>query len=270
MDRYAVVGNPIAHSLSPRIHRLFAEQTGQVLGYEAILAPRDGFAATVNDFRQAGGRGLNVTLPFKQEAFALADTLSGRARAAGAVNTLIFHADGSRDGDNTDGTGLINDLTGNLCLSATGRSVLILGAGGAVRGILAPLLSLRPAQVVIANRTPARAHELARRFASLGPVDGRGFDALDGRFFDLIVNGTSAGLDGAVPDIPDSVLAPGGACYDMVYAAEPTPFVRWARARGAAVAADGLGMLVEQAAESFLLWRGLRPDTAPVIRALRP
>jgi shikimate dehydrogenase len=269
-DRYAVVGNPIAHSKSPRIHALFAAQTGQDLRYEALLAPLDDFAGTVRRFRSEGGRGLNVTVPFKHEAFALADRRTPRAERAGAVNTLTLHADGSIDGDTTDGVGLLTDLTVNHGLDLAGRSLLVLGAGGAVRGVLEPLLAERPARLVIANRTVAKALELAGLFADLGPVEGCGFDALPGRRFDLIVNGTAAGLSNEVPPLPDDVLIEGGACYDMVYADAPTAFVRWARERGAAHALDGLGMLVEQAAESFRIWRGVRPDTRPVIAALRP
>lgn len=268
-DRYAVVGNPIAHSKSPRIHRLFAEQTAQDLSYEALLAPLEGFSAVVEEFRRTGGRGLNVTVPFKQEAWRLADQRGALAQRAGAANTLSFLADGQIRADNTDGVGLVRDLTVNHGLSIRGLRVLLLGAGGAVRGVLEPLLAERPGEVVIANRTAQRAVALAQDFADLGAVRGGGFEGLAGHRFDLIVNGTAAGLQGEVPPLPEDCLAGNAWCYDMVYGREPTAFVRWALARGAARALDGLGMLVEQAAESFCIWRGVRPDTGPVLAALR-
>ncbi len=268
MDRYAVFGNPVAHSLSPRIHRAFAQQTGQQLDYDAILAPEDGFAAAVSAFRQAGGRGANVTLPFKQQACALADTLSERARQAGAANTLIFHPDGRCEGDNTDGVGLVRDLTRNLGLGVTGRRLLLLGAGGAARGVLAPLLDLNPARLLVANRTASKAHALVEALRIPGRAESGSLDEIEGEF-DLVINATSSGITGAVPPINGGVIAPGGVCYDMLYGTDPTPFVRWARTHGAAMAEDGLGMLVEQAAESFLRWRGVRPETVAVIEELR-
>jgi shikimate dehydrogenase len=268
-DRYAVMGNPIAHSKSPRIHELFARQTGQNLTYTALLVPLDGLADALSAFQAAGGRGLNITVPFKREAWERATRRSARAERAGAVNTLRFEADGSRYGDNTDGAGLLRDLAVNHGVPLEGRSLLLLGAGGAARGVLAPLLEARPALLVIANRTPARAVQLAQDFRELGPVEGCGFDALGGRRFDVVVNATAASLQGEVPPLPPDVLLPGGCGYDMMYADRSTAFVRWALAHGAALALDGLGMLVEQAAESFLLWRGVRPDTAPVIAKLR-
>lgn len=269
-DRYAVVGNPIAHSQSPRIHALFAEQTGEDLCYEALLAPLDDFAGTVRAFREAGGRGLNVTVPFKQEAWLMASVRGEAAERAGAVNTLSFLDNGLIRGDNTDGIGLLRDLTANHDVPLAARRVLVLGAGGAVRGILQPLLATGPETVYIANRTAEKAVQLARDFADLGDIDGGGLDALASQSpFDVIINGTAAGLQGELPSLPEGVLVPGGCGYDMVYGDRPTAFVEWARARGAALALDGLGMLVEQAAESFYLWRGLRPETAPVIAALR-
>ncbi|MQM38285.1 Shikimate dehydrogenase (NADP(+)) [wastewater metagenome] len=268
MDRYAVMGNPIAHSRSPEIHRLFAEQTGEAVRYERILVPEDSFAGAVAEFEAAGGAGLNVTVPFKGDAWALADTLSERAERARAVNTLII-SDAGLYGDNTDGIGLVRDLRDNHGVTLAGARVLILGAGGAARGALPSLLEEAPASVHIANRTAERARELATAFADLGAVTGSGYEALAEMRFDVVINATSAGLAGELPPLPDTLLAPGACCYDMVYADEPTAFVRWARAHGAAVAADGLGMLVEQAAESFFLWRGHRPRTAPVIEALR-
>ncbi|HYW92207.1 MAG TPA: shikimate dehydrogenase [Gammaproteobacteria bacterium] len=269
MDRYAVMGNPVAHSRSPEIHRRFAEQTGQALVYEAILVPRDGFADAVHAFREAGGRGLNVTVPFKQEAYALSARRTARAERAGAVNTLSFGAEDSLSGDNTDGAGLVRDLTLNHGIELEDSAILLLGAGGAVRGVLGPLLEAGPLRTVLANRTPDKAVSLARQFATLGNVEGTGLDGLDGRRFDLVINGTSASLAGQLPTLPDDLLRSGAVCYDMVYADEPTPFMRWAREHGARLAVDGLGMLVEQAAESFYIWRAVRPRTAPVIEALR-
>ncbi|WP_127475264.1 shikimate dehydrogenase [Sulfurivermis fontis] len=268
-DRYAVMGNPIAHSKSPYIHARFAEQTDQDLSYEAILVELGDFPAAVARFRAAGGLGLNVTVPFKQEAWALATRRSGRAERAGAVNTLRWEADGSLFGDNTDGVGLVRDLKDNHGVPLAGRRLLLLGAGGAVRGVLEPLLAERPATLTIANRTVAKAEELAAAFADLGPLQASSFAALAGQQFDVVINGTAASLQGEVPPLPDGILAPGAVCYDMMYGKEPTPFLRWAMAAGAAQAVDGLGMLVEQAAEAFFLWRGVRPASAEVIAALR-
>ncbi|MEW6645940.1 MAG: shikimate dehydrogenase [Pseudomonadota bacterium] len=269
MDRYAVMGNPIGHSKSPLIHTRFAAQTGQALSYEAILVELGDFPAAVARFRAAGGQGLNVTVPFKQEAWALARQRSRRAERAGAVNTLRWEADGSLFGDNTDGVGLVRDLKDNHGVPLAGRRLLLLGAGGAVRGVLEPLLEERPAALVIANRTVAKAEELAAAFADLGTVRASSFAALAGQQFDVVINGTAASLQGEVPPLPDGILAPGAVCYDMMYGKEPTAFLRWAMAAGAAQSADGLGMLVEQAAEAFYLWRGVRPATAEVIAALR-
>jgi shikimate dehydrogenase len=265
-DRYAVFGNPIAHSQSPRIHAEFARQTGQDLSYEAILAPLDGFPPAVQAFRAAGGRGANVTVPFKEQAFELAGRRTDRAEAAGAVNTLKFEGQEIL-GDNTDGVGLVADLTRNLGLGLAGQRILLLGAGGAARGVVLPLLGEAPAKLYIANRTADKAAELAKRFQQAGPVEGGGFGALPGRQFDLVINATAASLAGELPPLPNDVFAAGALAYDMMYGKE-TPFMAFARARGARVA-DGLGMLVEQAAEAFLLWRGVRPETAPVIALLR-
>ncbi len=268
-DRYAVMGNPIAHSKSPRIHRLFAEQTGQDLTYEAILVPEDGLGQAVARFRDAGGKGLNITVPFKQKAWLLAEARSPRADRAGAVNTLWWREDGSLFGDNTDGVGLVRDLTRNHSVELEGRNILLLGAGGAAHAVLPALLETGPALLVIANRTAEKAVQLAERFADLGPLEGCGFPQLAGRSFDLVINATAAGIGGQVPDIPAETIGGDTCCYDMMYGDEPTAFVRWAETAGAGRALDGLGMLVEQAAESFFLWRGVRPDTAPVIKALR-
>jgi shikimate dehydrogenase len=269
-DRYAVIGNPIAHSKSPQIHAVFAGLTFQDMSYEAILASPDGFVAAVRAFIAAGGRGMNVTVPFKLEAFALADTRSLRAEAAKAVNTLAF-SDAGIYGDNTDGAGLVADLTRNLGLELAGKRLLLLGAGGAARGVLLPLLAERPAALTLANRTAAKARQLLAEFlphADDCPMDAGGFAELAGRQFDLVINATSASLADEAPPLPAGLYAPGSLAYDMVYGRE-TPFLAAARAQGAARLADGLGMLVEQAAESFFLWRGVRPPTAPVLALLR-
>lgn len=271
MDRYAVVSNPIAHSKSPWIHAAFARQTGQALTYEALLAPLDDFAATVARFRAEGGRGLNVTVPFKLEAFALADRRTPRAEAAGAVNTLAFGTDGIL-GDNTDGAGLVRDLASHLGCPPRGRRILLLGAGGATRGALLPLLDTAPADLCIANRTAHKAVELAQAFAAHAGtvrIEGCGFEALADQRFDLVINATSASLSGELPPLPPGLYAQGALAYDMMYGRGHTPFLRAALADGAARVADGLGMLVEQAAESFALWRGVRPDSAPVLAELR-
>lgn len=269
-DLYAVMGNPIAHSKSPRIHSQFAADSDQRLTYRAILVEQGQFPAAVAAFRERGGSGLNVTVPFKEEAWALANRRSARAERAGAVNTLQFETDGAIFGDNTDGVGLVADLTANHGVEVRGARVLLLGAGGAVRGVLGPLLDEAPAELLIANRTVARAETLAELFADSGvPIAACGFDELAGRQFDLVINGTSASLKGELPPLPDGLLAVGATCYDMMYGSEPTPFLRWAAQHGAAHRLDGLGMLVEQAAEAFALWRGVRPATGPVIAALR-
>ena len=268
-DLYVVMGNPIAHSQSPAIHAWFAEQTGQRIVYERRLVPVGEFEAALAVLIAEGARGANVTLPFKQDAWRAAGERSEAAERAGAVNTLTFEASGRIRGDNTDGVGLVRDLTDNLGLALSGRRILMLGAGGAARGVLQPLLALHPSELVIANRTPARAQQLAAAFADLGPVAGCGFEAMPAYAFDLVLNATSASLDGVLPPLRASQVGADSACYDMAYGAEPTPFVRWAREAGAGLASDGLGMLVEQAAESFHLWRGLRPRTAPVMEALR-
>lgn len=267
-DLYAVMGNPISHSKSPQIHALFAAQTRQRMTYEAMLVDLGGFEQALGNFQAHGGKGCNVTLPFKEEAWRLMDERSARAELAGAVNTVMFRADGSRYGDNTDGVGLVRDLRDNHGVSLAGRRVLVLGAGGAVRGVLGPLLEEKPASVVIANRTPSRASELAQVFAALGEVRASAFDALAGQQFDVVINGTSASLQGELPPLPEGILAPEARCYDMMYGAQPTVFMQWAASHGAH-AHDGLGMLVEQAAEAFFLWRGVQPQTAPVIATLR-
>ncbi|HEX5803174.1 MAG TPA: shikimate dehydrogenase [Azospira sp.] len=273
-DRYCVFGNPIGHSKSPAIHAAFARQTGENLRYEALLAPVDGFADSVRAFIAAGGRGANVTVPFKEEAFRLCTRHSARASLAGAVNTLSF-VDGEILGDNTDGAGLVRDLRVNLNTLLDGRRLLLLGAGGAARGALGPLLEQRPALLVVANRTAARAEALAQHFAALGPVRASGFADLAGLVdqigsgFDVVINATSASLAGETPALPAGVFAADALAYDMMYGKGDTAFLADARRRGVAHLADGLGMLVEQAAEAFHVWRGVRPETAPVLDQLR-
>jgi shikimate dehydrogenase len=270
-DQYAVIGNPVEHSLSPRIHAEFARATGQDIAYGRILAPRDGFRDAVLAFRARGGKGLNVTLPFKHEAWRVAGVRSGFALAAGAVNTLLFEA-GQIVGHNTDGIGLVRDLTRNLGAVVRGKRVLLMGAGGASYGVMEPLLREQPETVVVANRTLQKAVELVSHFdklqsCALHGFSARSYAALAGTRFDILINATSAGLEGAMTPLPESVFAPGALAYDMVYARH-TPFLEFAQQRGACIS-DGIGMLVEQAAESFFIWRGVRPDTAPVIAMLR-
>jgi shikimate dehydrogenase len=267
MDRYCVFGNPVAHSKSPAIHARFAELTGEAISYEARLAPKDGFAAALEAFMAEGGRGCNVTVPFKEEACRLAAFLCPRAEKAGAVNTLLLDENGRLCGDNTDGTGLVRDLVQNAGVVVAGRRLLLLGAGGAVRGVLGPLLAERPREIVIANRTPEKAVQLARLFADEGAVSASSFGALQGPF-DIVINGTSASLQGELPPLPGGLFAADALAYDMMYGAAPTVFLRWAAAEGARTR-DGLGMLVEQAAEAFRLWRGVTPPTRPVLEALR-
>jgi shikimate dehydrogenase len=268
-DRYAVFGNPIKHSRSPQIHSAFAAQTGQQLSYRTQLVELGHFAEAAQAFFAGGGKGLNITVPFKLDAFAFATELSGRARRAGAVNTLAAQADGGIYGDNTDGVGLVRDIEQNLAWEIAGKRLLILGAGGAVRGILEPLLKRHPALVVIANRSVDKAQQLAREFADLGEVRACSYEALVGNRYDLLINGTSTGLHGDMLELPNDILDAGCCCYDLTYGAEPTPFMRWAASEAAWAVADGLGMLVEQAAEAFCIWRGVRPATRPVIDMLR-
>jgi shikimate dehydrogenase len=272
-DRYAVVGNPVAHSKSPFIHAQFARQTGEDIEYGRILAPLDGFRATVEVFRRGGGRGLNVTVPFKLEAYALATWHSEPALDAEAVNVLKFVED-RIEGYNTDGVGLVRDLQSNLGFAIAGRRVLLMGAGGAAQGAMGPLLAAAPAALAIGNRTADKAQRLAERFAPSGRVarthlTGSDYQALAGQVFDLVINATSASLSDTVPALPAGVFAPGSLAYDMMYGKGLTPFLDLARAQGAARLADGIGMLVEQAAESFLIWRGVRPRTDDVIAQLQ-
>lgn len=266
-DRYCVIGNPIGHSKSPDIHAAFARQTGQDLVYETMLAPLDGFAATVQQLLADGYQGANVTVPFKLDAAALCHSLSARAEAAGAVNTLIF-SNGAISGENTDGAGLVNDIVRNAGFAIGGKRVLLLGAGGAARGAILPLLGEGPRELVVANRTLATAEALAQRFSAAGrSVSACQFSQLDASF-DLVVNATSASLGGAMAPVPASVFGTNTLALDMMYGNNPTPFMAFA-SRCGATARDGLGMLVEQAAEAFALWRGVRPETAAILKRMR-
>jgi shikimate dehydrogenase len=260
-DRYALVGNPVGHSKSPRIHAEFARATGQDLDYGLIEAPLDGFAQAVEGFRAAGGRGLNVTLPFKQQAFAMCTRVSERARLAGVANTLVLDQDLC---DNTDGIGLVRDVSENLAFGLRNQNVLLLGAGGAAQGVIGALLEAGVRRLVIANRTVPKATALAERFAG---ISASSYEALAGEAFDVVINATSAGLSDESPLIPPSVIHRKTLAYEMVYGRD-TPFLAAARRAGARVS-DGLGMLVEQAAESFFLWRGVRPPTRPILASLR-
>ncbi|HVC30822.1 MAG TPA: shikimate dehydrogenase [Steroidobacteraceae bacterium] len=268
VDSYGLVGHPVAHSLSPFIHAMFARQMGQAMSYRLFDFAPEELDERITAFFAQGGRGLNITLPYKVTAAARADELTTRARHAGAVNTLALREDGSILGDNTDGVGLTQDLCVNQRVVVTRRRVLIIGAGGAARGVIAPLLGLEPERVVIANRTADRARALAAAFAQLGNVEGAGFRYVAGGAFDLVINATSASLTGEIPDVPVAVIGPETFCYDMAYGKGDTPFVRWCMELGCRTAVSGWGMLVEQAAESFRLWRGVRPITGPVLSAL--
>lgn len=269
LDNYAVFGNPIKHSKSPVIHAMFAQQCAQELQYRAVRVELDGFRKAANAFFEGGGSGLNITVPFKHEAFDYANRLSDRAMRAGAVNTLSLAQDGTIEGDNTDGIGLVRDMIANLGWAVQGLRVLILGAGGAVRGVLEPLLRERPRELLIVNRTPEKAQQLVEEFSDIAPLEGGAYSLIGERQFDVIINATSAGLSGEMPELPSSLLTERSCCYDMVYSAEPTPFMRWAAHHAAWAVADGLGMLVEQAAQSFYIWRRVRPETRPVIHQLR-
>lgn len=267
-DHYCVLGNPVAHSRSPAIHAQFAAQCRQDLVYAALLAPLDGFAETVRQFVATGGKGANVTVPFKEEAFRLCARRSARAERAGAVNTLTF-AGAEIFGDNTDGAGLVRDIEVNLGLPLAGKRILLLGAGGAARGAIAPLLARGPASLFIANRGADKAEVLARQFSDIAAVDAGNFAKTAGSRFDIVINATSASLSGEALPLPAGIFAPGSLAYDMMYGKGETVFLAQAREQGAARLADGLGMLVEQAAEAFAVWRGVRPDSAPVLASLR-
>jgi shikimate dehydrogenase len=268
LDSYAVIGNPVSHSKSPLIHTAFAQQTNQAMQYVALLAPLDGFEATVQDFRQRGGKGLNVTVPFKLEAYQLATRLTERAGIAQAVNTLKFE-NGGILGDNTDGIGLVRDIECNLGIPLAGKRILLMGAGGAAQGVILPLLQQQPALLAIANRTPEKAAALWKQFNTYGSIAAGDFMYFADEHFDIIINATSASLHNALPELPASVFAQAALAYDMMYRQEPTPFLKFAQQHGAQQIADGMGMLVEQAAESFFIWRGIRPRTEPVITMLK-
>ena len=265
-DKYAVIGNPISHSKSPLIHRMFAEQTGQDMSYEAIESPLDGFATTIQRLRDEGYKGCNITVPFKHEAYQLANEHSGRARAAHAVNTLLFQ-DGIILGDNTDGIGLVTDIEQNLACKFLFKRVLLMGAGGAAHGVIWHLFNAGAA-IIIANRSMDKAEQLAAEFEGYGTVFAKSYEALAGQKFDIVINATSSGLSDSLPPLPDGLFKPGALAYDMMYGKQ-TPFLRFAQEQGASRTIDGLGMLVEQAAAAFEKWRGVSPDTAPVIAQLR-
>jgi len=268
VDRYVVVGNPIAHSKSPQIHAAFAAQTGQNLSYERLLAPLDGFAASVAAFRADGGKGLNVTVPFKQEAWQLCDELSERAQLAEAVNTIQLE-DWQLKSRQAELERYANLRRWKGHEDLQGKRILLLGAGGAARGVILPLLAEQPACLTIANRTASKAEQLAQQFRQHGTINASSYEALAGQTFDAVINATSASLSDALPPLPAGCFATGSLAYDMMYGKGLTPFLRFAQQQGAAHLADGLGMLVEQAAEAFRIWRGVRPDTAPVINSLR-
>jgi shikimate dehydrogenase len=267
-DHYAVIGNPINHSKSPLIHTEFARQTGQDLDYISRKIPLDDLATGLKKLQIEGFKGINITVPFKEQAWQQVSDKSTHAQRAGAINTIIFNDDGTLTGDNTDGMGLCRDLTDNHQIELKGKRLLLLGAGGAARGVIEPLLQHQPSSLFIANRTASKALDLCALFADFGNIKGGGYQALSGSF-DVIINATAASLNGEVPPLPDTILNPNGVCYDMMYSDSDTAFITWAKQHGAAKAIDGLGMLVEQAAAAFLLWRGVKPETHSVIQLIR-
>ena len=274
MSKYAVLGNPVSHSKSPLIHSMFAQQTDQTMSYVTIPLEENEFEGFVRNFFAGGGGGLNVTVPFKGNAFALAASCSPRAELAQAVNTLFLDANGDICGDNTDGVGLVTDLKLNNKVAISGQRVLILGAGGAVRGIMAALVYEQASAITIVNRDVSKAEHLAEEMQSMAPIEAMSYARLqevanNGRSYDLIINGTSSSLLGEMPKLDANLIAPGCCCYDLMYSETDTPFVQWGKKEGASISIDGLGMLVEQAAEAFALWRGVRPNTASVMAHLR-
>ena len=269
VTNYAVFGNPVQHSKSPRIHSLFSKQTGISLNYQAIEIPLDKFAEAVHSFSTQGGKGLNITVPFKEEACSLCTDLTDRAASCGSVNTIWFGNSSVIYGDTTDGLGFLNDLTINHDLNLENKAILVLGAGGSVKSILEPLLKQSPRKLVIANRTLPKAEELVDKFSSVGLIESCSYDDLVNQSFDLVINGTSLSLQGVLPPLPDSLLNEYACCYDLMYSDKKTVFMNWADQHGASLVLDGLGMLVEQAAESFFIWHGVKPQTKPVINALR-
>lgn len=269
IDKYAVIGNPISHSKSPLIHGEFARQTEQDLEYTAIEVAQDALESSLSQLRDILKlKGINITVPFKEQAWQLVENQSNRAKRAGAINTLVFNDDGSMYGDNTDGVGLCRDLTDNNSIELRGKRILLLGAGGAARGVIEPLLGYDPLELFVANRTASKAHALADLFSDLGHIRGGGFEDIKPPY-DVVINATAASLQGEVPPLPDNLLADNAACYDMMYSDSDTAFISWAKQHGAAKAIDGLGMLVEQAAEAFRLWRGVMPDTRSVMPLIR-
>lgn len=269
VSNYAVFGNPVKHSKSPQIHSLFAKQTGISLYYQAIEVPLNSFSEYVNLFAEQKGKGLNITVPFKEEAFSLCDSLTQRANLAGSVNTIWFDDKKNIHGDTTDGQGLINDLKNNHQLNLNKKSILILGAGGSVKAILEPLLAQDPEKIIIANRTLSRAEELVKKFSGLGNLEASSFSDLKNKSFDLLINGTSLSLKGELPPLPDTLFKNNACSYDLMYSDMPTVFMQWSEKMGATRVLDGLGMLVEQAAEAFNIWHHIMPDTKPVIELLR-
>lgn len=267
-DQYTVFGHPINHSKSPRIHTLFAQQTQQNLTYRTHDVPADSFDTAITNFLNQGGKGLNCTVPLKELAWQRADILTERAQFSKAVNTLVLQKEGTLLGDNTDGIGLVTDLTINHSIPLSNSRILILGAGGASRGIIGPLMEKSPASIIIANRTVEKAINLSKEFSQLGEIIGCSYDAIKNNRFDLILNATSASLTGELPPLADNILAKNGHCYDLAYGNQPTTFVKWGEAHHAEKSLDGLGMLVEQAAEAFFIWRGVRPETAKIITLL--
>ncbi|ABA59028.1 shikimate dehydrogenase [Nitrosococcus oceani ATCC 19707] len=268
-DRYAVMGNPIAHSKSPQIHTAFAQQTGQALTYTGLQVEAGKLAEAITAFQQQEGKGLNITIPLKAEAWRLVDQCSPQAQRAKAVNTILLEKNGALLGDNTDGVGLVRDLINNHGGRITGQQVLLLGAGGAASGVIEALLKEHPSHLIIVNRTPAKAIELAARFSPFGAITGGGYELLENNSFHLIINATASSLQGELPPLPRGILRSGGWVYDMMYGNEPTIFMKWGQTHGAARSLDGLGMLVEQAAEAFFIWRKVRPKSAPIIAQLR-
>lgn len=269
MNRYCVVGNPVEHSKSPIIHKQFAEQTGKHISYDKVLIEAERFTESMDALFDSGLNGCNVTVPFKETVECYCQTTSERATLAGAVNTLIRDKDGKIHGDNTDGIGLVRDIVNNNALALEGRTVLLAGAGGAARGIIQPLLAQKLRSFVICNRTFSKAEQLCALFSSYGPITARQYGDVEGLSFDLIINATSTSLSGDIPPIPNTCVGPNTTLYDLMYAKEPTPFLRWGAEQEAKNCLDGIGMLVEQAAESFYLWEGVRPDTRTVIAELQ-
>jgi len=267
-DHYAVIGNPISHSKSPLIHTEFAKQTGQDLDYITRKIPLDGLAEGLKKLQSEGFKGINITVPFKEQAWQIVTDKSEHATRAGAINTIVFNDDGSLYGDNTDGIGLCRDLVENNLIKLKGKRLLLLGAGGAARGVIEPLLSNQPAELVIANRTASKAEGLAQLYNDFGNISGGGFNDLSGSF-DVIINATAASLQGEVPPLADTILNAGASCYDMMYSDTDTAFITWAKQHGATKTIDGLGMLVEQAAEAFRIWRGMKPETDTVMSLIR-